>query len=172
MRRSLMIAAALAAATTASVQAQTVVPELPREGKFDITNCWAGEQTVIMIHALERHWAFGATYRGIARANGDATVFDGMAFECVSHGEWRNNVLDNERGHCFYTYDNRRDPFVTEFSITKGKGTLRLIASSLGQFHTISGGGEIAVDRPYPTLGNMRYIQGCNRAWGSYKLDP
>src|SRR6266446_7723314 len=86
--RSLPIAVLLAAAALGSA----IAADLPKEGRYDFTACWAGISNTI--NFSKTHTAFSFEMTGNIRSNPPDGLFDKESFRCVGI----NYALDGKNG--------------------------------------------------------------------------
>lgn len=162
MKRTLYLVTAALLAVAATARAA----DLPKEGSYDFTACWAG--TASMVAFSKTHWANTFEMTGATRSNPPGGMFDKHSFRCVG----TNATFDKRPQFLTVCEAVDRDGHkrLTHFQTgADGKLDRRFIAGTgkyEGMTDTSSG---IETFGPFPTIKPGTF-QNCNRQTGTYKL--
>lgn len=138
--------------------------DLPKEGSYDVTNCWSGVSSVIAFSKTHTAWNFELT--GPTRSNPPGGPFDMLSVRCVGVGssiEGKTTAMNlceaiDKDGDKYLVRNTAEGPQSVQETLAgtgKYEGMVRTgTAESVGQFPTIKPG----------------TFQGCNRSTGTYKL--
>ena len=139
--------------------------ELPKEGNYDYTSCWAGVNNVISFS--KDHNASSYEMTGVTRSNPSGGLFDKNSFRCVgtnsSLGEKRSGIAVCE------AVDSDGDKRLTYFSVMPDGKVTRETVTGTGKYDGMVASGKVEPLGPFPTIKPGSF-QDCNRQSGTYKL--
>ena len=139
--------------------------ELPKEGNYDYTSCWAGVNNVISFS--KDHNASSYEMTGVTRSNPSGGLFDKNSFRCVgtnsSMGERRSGIAVCE------AIDADGDKRLTYFSVMPDGKITRETVTGTGKYDGMVASGKVEPLGPFPTV-KAGSFQDCNRQIGTYKL--
>jgi len=139
--------------------------ELPKEGNFDYTSCWAGVNNLISFS--KEHTASSYEMTGVTRSNPPGGLFDKNSFRCVgtnsSMGEKKSGIAVCE------AIDSDGDKRLTYFSVMADGAITREVVTGTGKYDGMVASGKVEPFGPFPTI-KAGTFQDCNRQTGTYKL--
>ena len=143
-----------------SAAAQT----MPKEGIYDLTNCWSGTSNVIEFS--KTHSANSGELVGNSRSNPPGGPFDMVTFHCVNICA----TIDGKSSGSYYceTADKDGDKFMVR-GVTEGpKGKAETIAGT-GKYQGMVRTGISESSGAFPPIKPGAFT-GCHRQTGTYKL--
>jgi hypothetical protein len=160
MLRSLGIASVL----TVGLVMPAIAGDLPKEGKYDITNCWSGIANTIDFS--KTHSAGSYELTGSTRSNSPGGVFDLTTFRCVGFG----TTIDGKYSgmNACERIDKDGDKLLGKNIAEGPKQTSESLAGT-GKYAGYVGSGVSESLGTFPTAKPGTF-QGCNHATGSYKI--
>ena len=155
------LAATTLLATAAAVQAA----DLPKEGSFDFTACWAG--TANMVAFSKTHWANTFEMTGSTRSNPPGGMFDMHSFRCIGTNASFDKKLQ------FLTVceavDRDGDKRLTHFETGADGKLVRRFVAGTGKYEGMTEMASVQPLGPFPTIKPGTF-QNCNRQTGTYKM--
>lgn len=161
---STLAATAVALAASTLLGATPVAAELPKEGDFSATYCFAGN--LAMLAQSKTDLAFSFELTGPVRGETSGSLLDMTSVQCVGLGEVRNGKSSGI--HQCHFMDQDGDKIFARFETERTKATFELLGGS-GKYEGISGGGETEPLGRFPKIKEGTF-QGCTRGGGHYKL--
>ncbi|MEX2198680.1 MAG: hypothetical protein WD886_07700 [Burkholderiales bacterium] len=154
----------MAAALVLAASAQAA--DLPKEGSFDFTACWAGTSNLVAFS--KTHWANTFEMTGSTRSNPPGGMFDKNSFRCIGTNASFEKKLQ------FLTVcegvDRDGDKRLTHFETGADGKTVRRFVAGTGKYEgMIETSAGIEPLGPFPTAKPGTF-QNCNRQTGTYKL--
>jgi hypothetical protein len=144
--------------------ASTAAADLPKEGKYDFTSCWAGTSSPIAFS--KTHFANNVEFTGSSRSNPPGGYGDMTSFRCVgttyAFGAKPSGTLVCE------TVDRDGDKTLARYDVRDG-GTTRTFIAGTGKYDGMVSSGTTKVLGPFPTV-KAGTFQNCNHQTGTYKL--
>jgi hypothetical protein len=163
MLRSLVFIPVLAIGFTVPVMAQQKA-ELPKEGKYEITNCFSGSANSIDFSKTYSAWNYELT--GTTRSNPPGGFLDMTSFRCVGFAtsiDGKSSGMNNCE-----TYDNDGDKMLTKNIIEGPKVSGEALAGT-GKYEGIVRIGVADSLGAFPAAKPGTF-QGCNHGAGTYKM--
>ena len=159
--RSLPIAVLLAAAALGPA----IAADLPKEGRYDFTACWAGISNTI--NFSKTHTASSFEMTGNIRSNPPDGLFDKESFRCVGI----NYALDGKNGGTTVCEALAADGAkrLAFFSTTPDGKVIRENVAGTGKYEGFSGSGTVQPLGPFPVVKPGTF-QDCNHQTGTYKM--
>jgi len=145
--------------------APALAAELPKEGNYDYTSCWAGVNNVISFS--KDHTASSYEMTGTNRSNPPGGLFDKNSFRCVG----TNTSLSGKTAGitvCEAT-DAEGDKRLSYYSLIDGKLTRESVAGTGKYDGLVTSGNKVEAYGPFPAI-KAGTFQDCNRQTGTYKL--
>jgi hypothetical protein len=141
-----------------------VAADLPKEGRYDFTACWAGVSNTIDFS--KGHTAFSFDMTGSIRSNPPGGIFDKESFRCVG----MNYTLAGRAGGTTVCEAIGGDGAkrLTFFSLTDGK-VVREHVTGTGKYEGLSTSGTVQPLGPFPVIKPGAF-QDCNHQTGTYKI--
>jgi hypothetical protein len=138
--------------------------DLPKEGRYDFTSCWAGVSNTIDFS--KTHTAFSFDMTGAIRSNPPGGMFDKESFRCVG----MNYTLDAKNGGTVVCEAVAGDGAkrLTFFSLSEGK-VVREHVTGTGKYEGLTTSGTVQPLGPFPVIKPGTF-QNCNHQTGSYKM--
>lgn len=160
MSKLTRIAAVLSSALVATAAAQ-----LPKEGRYDFTACWAGISQSIAFS--KTHNALSYEMTGTTRSNPPGGMFDKHSFRCVG----TNASLDGKGSAIAVceAIDADGDKRLTYFSAGADGKFVREHVAGTGKYDGMTTSGSVAALGPFPVI-KPGHFQDCNYQTGSYRL--
>jgi len=146
--------------------APALAAELPKEGNYDYTSCWAGVNNVISFS--KDHTASSYEMTGTNRSNPPGGLFDKNSFRCVG----TNTSLGGKTAGitvCEAT-DAEGDKRLSYYSLMADGTVTREAVAGTGKYDgMVVSGNKFEALGPFPTI-KAGTSQNCNRLTGTYKL--
>ncbi len=139
--------------------------DLPKEGRYDTTNCWSG--TVNQIEFSATYTARSVEFTGSVRSNPPGGMFDNSSFRCVGMNESFNGKTSG-RNVC-EAIDRDGDKRLAVFSFGSDGKTTRENIAGTGKYDGMIIDGTIELLGPFPVV-KPGMFQGCNHQTGTYKM--
>jgi hypothetical protein len=160
MSRSLVISSVLAI----GLAVPAVAADLPKEGKYDITNCWSGIAN--SIDFSKTHDAASYELTGTSRSNPPDGMFDMTTFRCVGFG----TTIDGKYSgmNACERVDKDGDKLLGKNIAEGPKQTSESLAGT-GKYEGYVGSGVTESLGAFPAIKPGTF-QGCNHASGTYKM--
>ena len=148
----------------ASALGSALAADLPKEGKYDFTSCWSGENK--LINFSKTHSASSYEMTGVIRSNILGGLFDKSTFRCVG----MNHSFDGKAGGTTVceSIDSDGDKRLSFFS-TQGDKVIRENITGTGKYQGMVASGSVAPFGPFPEIKPGTF-QNCNHQTGTYKL--
>lgn len=144
--------------------ANPAAADLPKEGKYDFTSCWAGTSSPIAFS--KTHFANNIEFTGSSRSNPAGGFGDMNSFRCVgtvhAFGGKPSGTVVCE------SVDRDGDKALTHYEIAGGESRRTAIAGT-GKFDGMVSSGTTQALGPFPTI-KAGTFQNCNRQTGTYKM--
>jgi hypothetical protein len=138
--------------------------DFPKEGKYDVTNCWSGTANGI---AFSKPYS-AASYEltGTSRSNPPGGFLDMVSFRCVGF----SNTIDGKSSgmNMCEAFDMEGDKVLIKNIIEFPKETSEALAGT-GKYEGIVRTGVSNFLGTFPTAKPGTF-QGCNNSTGSYKM--
>ncbi len=138
---------------------------LPKEGSFDITNCYSG--TANRITFSKANFASTFEHSGTVLSNPPGGMFDKSTFHCVG----MDSTFDGKssgRSVCEAT-DPDGDKRLTDFSYGSDGKVTRMTVEGTGKYEGLVESSSYTRLGPFPVIKTGIY-QNCNHQTGTYKL--
>jgi hypothetical protein len=141
-----------------------VAADLPKEGKYDITNCWSGIAN--SIDFSKTYTALSYELTGTSRSNPPGGVFDMVSVRCVGFG----TTIDGKFSgiNMCENIDKDGDKVLTKAIAEGPKQTSESLAGT-GKYEGIVRTGVSEPLGAFPAAKPGTF-QGCNHATGTYKM--
>lgn len=139
--------------------------DLPKEGSYDFTSCWAGVSNTISFS--NTHSAFSFELTGTSQSNPPGGFADKNSFRCVGS----NHSLGGKNGGIAVceAVDAQGDKRLTYFFF-EGDKTVREAVAGTGKYDgMVMSNSSVKPAGAFPTIKPGTF-QSCNRQTGNYKL--
>jgi hypothetical protein len=139
--------------------------DFPKEGRYDFTACWSGNENVISFS--KTHSATSFEIVGTTRSNPPGGMFDNHTFRCIG----ANAALDGKNSGISVceAVDSDGDKRLTYFSVQPDGKLIREHVTGTGKYVGLVTSGSVNPLGPFPTL-KPGTVQNCNHQTGTYKL--
>lgn len=140
--------------------------DLPKEGNYDFTSCYAGVMTGIGISKTEGAFTFEMT--GTTLSNPPGGMFDKLSYRCIGFATSFGGKMTNEN-FCEAT-DKAGDKLFPKITLgSDGKTSYRDVLAGTGKYEGIVSTGTSVSMGPFPTAKPGTF-QNCSHQTGTYKL--
>jgi hypothetical protein len=141
-----------------------IAGDLPKEGKYDTTNCWSGTATSIAFSKIYNAASYELT--GTTRSNPPGGFADMTSFRCVGF----YNVIDGKSlgMNMCEVLDKDGDKVLVKNIVEYPKETSEALAGT-GKYEGIVRTGVSNFPWTFPTAKPGTF-QGCNQSTGTYKM--
>jgi hypothetical protein len=157
--------ALFAAVCSAATAGAAGAADLPKEGKYDYTACYAG--TISVIAFSKTHRGLGYEFTGTSQSNPPGGIFDKTSYHCVGSAaefdkKYSGMVTCQERDH-------DGDSLLTHFRAGDDRQWIRQTIAGTGKYEGIVTKGTFAALGPFP-IAKPGTFQNCVRQAGTYTL--
>ena len=150
---------------TLAVAGTVCAAPLPKEGRFDTTNC----STVFVSNRIDfskTHWVQTVELLGTTVSNPPGGFADGNSYRCVGMTTSFDGKISGKT--VCESVDQDGDKRLSSFSL-EGTQTVRAVVAGTGKYEGIVQEGDYDRAPTFPTV-KAGTLQQCNRQRGTYKL--
>ena len=147
------------------VAGTAVAADLPKEGNYDFTSCFAGVMTGMGIAKGEGVFTFEMT--GVTLSNPPGGMFDKLSYRCIGYATSLRGKITND-SFCEAS-DTSGDKLFAKFYLGDDRKTShREVLAGTGKYEgMVSTGTSVAIG-PFPTAKPGTF-QNCTHQKGTYK---
>lgn len=140
--------------------------DMPKEGQYDYSACWAGTSNVTKFS--DKQSIISTDFTGIVRTATPGGPFDGETFHCTGLSMWVDGKPTSDTTFCIAT-DKDGNKRLARFTNNNGTVTREHLAGT-GKYEGMTlTPTAVKPMGPFPTAKPGTF-QGCNHQTGSYKL--
>lgn len=164
-RESGLFVSNLAFILLSALPATTAAQNVPKEGRYEYTSCWSGQNN--LIEFSKTYTAYSYEMTGTTRSTTPGDIFDKNTYRCIGMNASFNGK--NLGSAVCEVVDRDGDRRLSHFVTSADGKTIREHVAGTGKYDGLVLETQVKPLGPFPTI-KVGTFQNCNMQSGTYKL--